>query len=309
MSLRRMSAFALVVPCVVLWMFFQPGCNPLESRRDDGAVRITPNEGSEQNPCLSPNGGSFVFTRFHEGYNDGPSALVLWDLDTGQEEVLLDDDEHDFVNLPGRCFSPDGSLLTYSSDADEQDEVWILDLLSRSRTKLTGQPGSPSTEPSFSRDGSAIFFQRTDGGEAGVIWSVDVYGSNVTQITDGSADDRQPNGSPLEDRVLFQSDRGGTWGLWTAPAAGGEPVELLDTPAEETDASWSPDGHMLVFATDSCSAISCAATFADDEIVVNNTPEEWYEGAVAVDDGGMLYVEATDGDPEDGHNTAIYRLE
>lgn len=278
--------------------------------RPDGAIRITQGLGSEQNPCLSPDGGSLVFTRFTNGYNQGPSALVLLDLATGQERVLANDNDHDHVNLPGRCFSPDGKRIAYSSDASGNDEIWVLDLETGEAAQITdhSDEDAQAFEPAFSHDGSRIVFELAAGDRGGQIMSVASEGGDEQPLTPGDADGRQPNPSPASDQVLFQSDRGGTWGLWTVLLDGGEPAPFHDTEAEETDASWSPDGDAVVFATDACAALSCIAVHRDGQVIVPATPENWYEGAPAMADNGTIFAEAAPGDPESGGRTAIYRL-
>ncbi len=285
------------------------GCEePLPGERSDGAMRITAGSGSEQNPCLSPDGRSLVFTRFSNGYNEGPAALMLLDLESGSERVLVDDGDHDNVNLPGQCFSPDGSRLVYSSDASDRDEIWILDLETDLRSQVTNHPGTQAFEPAFTHDGERVTFELIENGRSGRILSVALDGTDERSLTDGTFDDRQPNPSPRSEQVLFQSARGGTWGLWTVALSGGEPALLFDSAAEETDASWSPDGEAVVFATDDCGAISCAATLSGGEVSITSTPSGWYEGAPALAADGTIYVEAADDDPEERGRTAIYRL-
>jgi Tol biopolymer transport system component len=49
---------------------------------------------------------------------------------------------------------------------------------------------------------------------------------------------------------LFTSLRGSESDLWVIPAAGGEARNLTNAPGLEIEASWSPDGARIAFATD-----------------------------------------------------------
>ena len=72
--------------------------------RPDGAVRLTtpPGSASDQNPTFCPNGTQLVFTRFDEGYNDGPAGLFLLNVGNGAATRLTPAEDQDNVNLPGR---------------------------------------------------------------------------------------------------------------------------------------------------------------------------------------------------------------
>ncbi|THB68091.1 MAG: hypothetical protein D6E12_07215, partial [Desulfovibrio sp.] len=244
--------FALLFfPCLSL-------AQSLPDTRPDNAIRITQGVASEQNPCLSPDQRYLAFTRFMNGYNQGPSALVLLDLENGRERVLANGNDHDHVNLPGQCFSPDGTRIAYSSDASGNDEIWVLELASEERTQITRHQNARAYEPAFGHNGQHLTFELVENQGGSRVCSIALDSNKEQCLTSGEFNDSQPNPSPVTDMVLFQSDRGGSWGLWTVPFSGGEPSPFFDSDAEETDASWSPDGESVVFATDACIALSCA---------------------------------------------------
>ncbi|MBI5332588.1 MAG: endo alpha-1,4 polygalactosaminidase [Candidatus Aenigmarchaeota archaeon] len=92
--------------------------------RDDGAVRITncyPK--SCQNPVFSPDSQKILFTRFLNGYNQGPSELVVIDIKTGQEKIIASADS-DNVNVPYGSWI--GSKIVFSSDISGKEEIYIV---------------------------------------------------------------------------------------------------------------------------------------------------------------------------------------
>jgi Tol biopolymer transport system component len=280
--------------------------DPLPAEREDGAVRLTPNRGSEQNPCVLDDGERILFTRFSSSYNDGPSDLVILELATGRETRLLGDDDHDHVDLPGHCITASGDRLVLASDREERDEIWLLDLETDALTRLTDSAAPGALEPSFVGPAEELVVFQHGGDGSGQLWTVPVTGGPPTLLSDGTADDRQPGGGFLDDRIVFQSDRSGTWGLFTIPASGGAPGLLWDTEAEETDPSFAPGSDAVVFATDDCAALSCPAVWRDGMVSIHPTPPGWYDGAPTLLPDGRLVFEATRGDPDDDHVTALY---
>ena len=85
------------------------------------------------------------------------------------------------------------------------------------------------TAPAWSPDGNRVALMSARDGN----WEVYVVngdGSQLTRLTDNSADDGLPTWSPDGNWIAFVSSRGGVWGLFLVPAAGGEPQKLWDVP-------------------------------------------------------------------------------
>ncbi|MFQ5613250.1 MAG: cellulase family glycosylhydrolase [Anaerolineae bacterium] len=230
--------------------------------RPDGAVRLSdpPPGASDQNPAFSPDGDRLLFTRFENGYNDGPSALYLLDLTSGAASLLTAAPDSDNVNLPGTSWNAATGRITFASDRQDADEVWTLagDGSDLYRVTHHTTPGY-FIEPSFSPDGAWIVFEADPAApeeqQQGSIWKVRADGSSLAQLTDGpggGSDDRQPNWSPSGERILFQRRLPGSddWNLYTMTPDGGDLRQVTFSPAGDTDASWSPDGRRIVYSSD-----------------------------------------------------------
>jgi TolB protein len=235
------------------------------AKRGDGAELLYRASGtaSAQNPAFAPDGKSLLLTVFHGGYNKGAAALHVLPLDRqGGIETLLDEHDKAAVNLPGSSWNASTGAITFASDREGVDEVWVTKP-GAPPTRVTRHNGSSGyNEPSFSPDGEWIVFQESfevEGAsprrdELDSIWKVRPDGSGLTRLIDGPAtgtDNRQPNWSPRGDRIVFQRRERGSdaWVLFTVAADGTALRRLTTEPGEHTDPSWSPDGRWVVFSS------------------------------------------------------------
>lgn len=237
-----------------------PGIAPAETR-SDGAEHLvtTPSGASDQNPGFSPDGATIVFTRFEQGYNQGPAGLFLLDPATGATTRLTPVEDQDNVNLPGSCWNAATDHIVFASDRAEAGDLWWLAPEGAGLNRITSHAGTPwYVEPSWSPDGARIAFESnlpasTEDGFVGTISSVGIDGEDLVELTsDPRFDDRQPNWSPAGDRILFQRHLPGAddWDLWTIRPDGSGLMVVIDTDSSDTDASWSPDGRSIVYSSD-----------------------------------------------------------
>lgn len=101
-----------------------------------------------------------------------------------------------------------------------------------------------TVSPAATASGTAIAF----GGSDGEIWSVQLDGTGLTNLTQDPGWDRDPSYSPDGSTIVFASDRLGVGlDLWLMDRDGSEPRLLLDSPVQDWNPSWSPDGDRIVF--------------------------------------------------------------
>lgn len=233
-------------------------------RRDAAELVHQPvGDASAQNPAYNPDGQKILFTRFVKGYNLGDAGLFVLPLAGGPESALLDEVGHAAVNLPGTSWNAATDRITFSSDRIATDEVWTIapDGSPGSRFQVTIQtpPYKHYQEPSFNPDGEWIVFEAVadapELAQRGTLWKIRAADrTGLTKLIDGpmtNTDNRQPNWSPLGDRILFQRRVGDTESvnLYTV-ATDGSDVQPLTTGGADTDASWSPDGLWIVYSSD-----------------------------------------------------------
>ena len=81
------------------------------------------------------------------------------------------------------------------------------------------------------------------------IYSMDVNGENLLQLTDHPASDEYPACSPDGRRIAFTSERGITHDLYVMDSDGNNVIRLSQDNFIESRATWSPDGTRIAFST------------------------------------------------------------
>ncbi len=230
--------------------------------RPDGAMRLIdpPLGSSDQNPAFSPAGAHMIFTRFENGYNQGPAGIYLLDLSSGEVNLLTAAPDSDSVNLPGSSWNATTKRITFASDREDSDEIWTMAADGSDLSRVTNQIAAGyALESSFSLDGQWIVFefdnQGSDDEQQGSIWKIRADGTEPTPLLDGpnsGTDNRQPNWSPTGQRILFQGREPGIddWNLYTMAPDGSDIQPVTTSSSSDTDASWSPDGQWIVYSSD-----------------------------------------------------------
>ena len=105
--------------------------------------------------------------------------------------------------------------------------------------------------------GQIAFVSRRDGNPE--IYVMDADGGNLQRLTNNADADYQPSWSPDGKRIAFISDRDGhpdripgwfTSEIYVMNTDGGHPQNLTNSPADDRNPSWSPDGKRIAFQSD-----------------------------------------------------------
>lgn len=147
------------------------------------------------------------------------------------------------------AFTPDGRYLVFSSDrSGEGQNLW------RKRADGAGGVTQITTSsafdiyPTVAADGETIIFQSHRlNSLAPSIWSVNMNGGLLTQLSDGLS----PKVSPDGRRIAFvkADNKTGRKQIWLMQIDGSGLTQLSDGTADDITPSWHPNGRYIVFAS------------------------------------------------------------
>jgi len=142
-------------------------------------------------------------------------------------------------------WSPDGRKLSYVSFEAKKPQIFVQDLASGKRRKLTSFPGLNSA-PAYSPDGRKLAITLSKDGNP-EIYVLDIASSRLRRITVNGAIDTEPDWSPDGQSLVFTSNRGGKPQIYRIPAAGGRAERLTFEGSYNSRPRYSPDGQQVAF--------------------------------------------------------------
>lgn len=265
-------------------------------------------------PGISPDGHWMAFARripdgtvSYKGHKFGPrSALVLRNLDTGAERVVMDPIEMDMAEgmktsrvLPGYNWTRDSKSIYLSQGgkirkldvaSGRVDTIPFTARVQRTVSEMAYRPvalDEGAVTMKFARwmtasaDASKLAFQAF-----GKIWVMDLPSGTPRRLTalPASTFEYGPTWSPDSKNIAFTTWQEKTAGhLWAMAVAGGAPRQLSTEAAEYAQAVWSPDGNDIVAVRGS------GETFRGRTITAN----PWYSVVRFRVNGGAPTVLAT----------------
>jgi Tol biopolymer transport system component len=246
------SAVALAGPSTAESSF--PGANgKLAFTSPDGGIYVMDAAGGtprkipkpfwNTNPVWSPDGSRLAFSAPRDR---GSSGISVMDADGGGEKRLTNDPVVDW----NPTWSPDGSRIAFASNRLGPTHVHVMGA-DGSHPHALGPPGGT---PDWSPDGSLIAFSSPTG-----LAVMRPDGTGVRNLTH-HPNNFFPSWSPDGSRLAYESNRDGTWEIWTVNADGSGQSRLTSgsrfvcpqggCSVPRFRPSWSPDGKQIAFTHD-----------------------------------------------------------
>jgi TolB protein len=185
-------------------------------------------------------------TSIREGSKDKPTERVelrIADADGYGPQTILSSKEP----IMSPAWSPDGQKLAYVSFENAQPAIWIQEVFTGKRDKVTAFKGINGA-PAFSPDGRYLALTLSKDGNPD-IFVLDIARRSLRAITRHWAIDTEPAWSPDGKTLVFTSDRGGKPQIYRVPVGGGEPRRVTFEGDYNARASYSPDGRLLTMVT------------------------------------------------------------
>ncbi len=195
------------------------------------------------NPAWSPDGKQLAFVQRREGE---PSAVAVATADGSDVRVLLRADST-YPLLRSPAWSPDGKQVALVRSAGgTAGEIWLLPVAGGEPRRVSQDPpGVFSLSPLFSSDGQRIVFQSNRSGATN-LWSMDLRGGNLQQLTTGAGPDESP--SIARDGSIVYVNARTRAVLVVHDFAAKETRELLRHPSFLWGPVFSPDGERIAFS-------------------------------------------------------------
>ena len=190
---------------------------------------------TEWHPSWSPDGSRIVFQCYRSGGSGFNVCLINAD-GSGYTEITNWEQEGAGAQRP--VWSPDGSQIAVSRETDGPTWIWLMNADGSNQRQLV-----EGRDPSWSPDGARIAFERQVNGGSPQLFTVELDGSNLQQLTEFQDFIMYPTWSPDGRQIAFEV---GMAYIAVIGAEGGEPRTVVNR--RSYNMSWSPDGTRLAIA-------------------------------------------------------------
>jgi len=143
------------------------------------AQRLVVSSRQQRAPSLSPDGSKIAF----ESDRTGPNEVWVCDAD-GSNPIQLTSFGISGTGTPR--WSPDGKLIAFDSRISGEADIYLVDPQGGVPRRLDIDIGGNS-QPSWSHDGSWIYFVIGDDARRPSVWKVPSHGGHAVRITQAQA--------------------------------------------------------------------------------------------------------------------------
>jgi len=190
-------------------------------------------------PAWSPDGTQLAYVSFEKHR----AMIYVQSLSSRQRTLIAD--------FPGSnsapAWSPDGTQLAMVLTRDDESQIYISNSNGGKLRRLTFSDAI-DTEPSFSPDGKSLIFTSDRGGSP-QIYRVAIEGGKVERLTFDSGNAFSPRFHPDGNSFVFAHFNEGVFHVAVHDMGSGQ-TQILTAGGWEKKPSFSPNGKMILFATE-----------------------------------------------------------
>jgi TolB protein len=241
--------------------------------------------------------------QFETEVSASPTALALARVNATVTDPEGNTSEFSQSGAPGGAGGGESPIVVFTSTRDGNPELYLLDPLGSSPTRLTFDAGA-DTSPAVSPRGTQLAFVSTRHGNREIYGMALAPRAPASRRTENAAEDYDPAWSADGERLVFISERDGNAEVYGMKADGSDPRRLTENPATDRWPAFSPDGSRIVFASDREGAFRLYTMNVDgsDVRAVPGAPPPARQPAWSPDGDWIAFVTDQDGNPE------VYRI-
>jgi TolB protein len=166
--------------------------------------------------------------------------LIIADADGENPRMMLDSPQ----SIMSPAWSPDGRKLAYVSFENDTTEVWVQELKTGARRRVSARKGVNSA-PDWSPDGKFLALTLSKGDGNLDIYTLELSNQMLKRLTKWSSIETEPIWSADGKQIYFTSDRSGAPQIYTISAKGGSAERVTFEGSYNARSRLAPDNKRI----------------------------------------------------------------